>query len=252
MNRDVMNRLVIVYGLPRTGTTWAFNAVMTILKSEGSAVQGIYAGPSTDRAILGRYSDATSLVIKTHRLRHLRMAAEEVKGAKLRILLSMRDPGETILSQLRVGIVRQNAASTTSHDVIPHLKRLLRSYRRIRQELKATPKALIIDEQSINASGARIIQDIAQYIQVSLNTDKAVALANHLTRDAVTKAIQKRNIDLQRTGVFSEYDRETHWHANHIRDQDYSRQWQQGDMFIMNKISRVQARIKNLNEQKDF
>lgn len=247
-----MNRLVIVYGLPRTGTTWAFNAVMTILKTQGSAVQGIYAGPSTDRAILSRYSDVESLVIKTHRLRHLRMAGEEVNGAKLRILLSMRDPGETVLSQLRVGIVRQNTDSTTSHDVIPHLKRLLRSYRRIKQELKVIPKALIIDEQSISASGASIIQDVAQYIQVPLSTEKAVALANHLSRDAVMKAIQKRNKDLRRTGVFGEYDRDTHWHANHIRDQDYSRHWQQGDRFVMNKISRVQARIKYMNELKDF
>ncbi|MCP9928480.1 ATP-binding protein [Cyanobium sp. CH-040] len=245
-----MGPLIIVYGLPRTGTTWTFNAAINILRQKTANVRSFYAKPGLEKLPIDACPTADSVVIKTHKLQHVNTACQQAEPQRIRILLALRDPGDTILSRIRVGIAGKDSTGTTDTDVTRKLQRLRQAYRRMEKALQTTPRIFIVDEAHIESGSVEILRSLSRYIGHPIDPDAASRLAHSLSRKVIAQSINEANINLDRKGVFNEFDRATHWHANHIRSHDYSHRWSSRDRRIINRTLRIHERIKHANELK--
>jgi hypothetical protein len=93
-----MNRLIVVFGIQRTGTTWCFNATKKMLEKRSDSFQSGFA----NKPSVNWVENPETVLIKTHtpwRMNELENLVEKGAG---RIIMSVRDPGQTVLSQIRV------------------------------------------------------------------------------------------------------------------------------------------------------
>jgi hypothetical protein len=165
-------------------------------------------------------------------------------------MLTLRDPGDTILSRIRVGITGIDATEITGTDVTLRLRRLRKAYRKMEKKLQGIPNILIIDEAHIEENPVATLQKVSQYIEHPLNAKEVDRLAHSLSKEVIARTIHEANVNLERRGVFSEFDRVTHWHANHIRSHDYTHHWSSQDKRIISRIVRIHERIKHANHLK--
>lgn len=141
---SLMGSLIIDYGLPRTGTTWVFNAAINILNEQGLSIRSFCASSESERLPINEYPSVDAIVVKAQKLQHVNSACKTVESQRIRILLTLRDPGDTILSRIRVGIAGKDATKITSLDATRNLQQLRKAYRKMERSCRQCQTSLLL------------------------------------------------------------------------------------------------------------
>ena len=201
--------IVFCDGMPRSGSTWAFNVVVKLLQS-GGPNQRIY-GAHTDLqdVVLGSLEPAWEhVVIKTHSLDTKSRVLSAAGGSKA--IYTWRDPYDAVVSTMRMfgySFEKSLASIRSSID-------LWRFH-------KATATALIVSYRSITHDPARTIEAIGAELGLTLSksvVDQTLSETSFETMKRASKHVEQLGSDrLVREGVHV-YDRQTLLHQNHILD----------------------------------
>jgi hypothetical protein len=193
--------LVLVNGMPRSGSTFAFNIAREILTRRGSATWS--ASDQIETAVLG--STAESIIVKSHNPSVLGMRL--VQSGAMKAICTIRDPVEAIESWMEV-------FGFDIEQSIMVFQAWFRSY------ISLQKYCLVIRHSEIERNRMYVIWKIARQLGVILPPGELIFLTRKYSKVAVGAFVAR----LERSGRsitdvgFSYYENETFFHRNHIRD----------------------------------
>ena len=229
-----MNKFIMVFGLPRTGTTWSFNVAKEMLKGKDFN-SGFAEKPSVNWV-----EDPQIVLLKTHTPWRLDELGNLLESGAGRLIMSVRNPGDTVLSQIRV---MQSQGRRPKRMQL--LEKLASDYERYLRAFANYPQYLVIDEAEINSKTLEICQSINSYCEFENAYVKKIAENYH--KDLVSQTIRDIRNERGWKGTFDEYDEETHWHANHLHDGEYAVEWKPSEQQLIKQINKMIDQFKNNN-----
>lgn len=222
----------MVFGLPRTGTTWAFNVAREMLKGKDFN-SGFASRPSVNWI-----EDPQVVLLKTHTPWRLDELGNLLESGAGRMIMSVRNPGDTVLSQMRV--IKSQGRKPKRMEL---LEQLALNYERYLRAFSDYPQYLVIDEAEINSKTLEICQSINLYCEFENRSVKKIT--ENYYKDMVSQTIQNISEERNWQGMFDEYDEETHWHANHLHDKDYVVEWSPAEHQLIAQIDKMIDKFKN-------
>lgn len=206
-------KLVICAGLPRSGSTWLYNAALKLLRLRGAAT-GIYSDTVPGNLATLMVRDAC-VVVKCHAPDDNLIALARMANAP--VVLSVRDPRDCLVSfQSAFMADREGALFQLSRSGSALLK--LDGY---------SPRLLVKYEDSNDQ--VQTIAAMASLLSVQADSAAIQAIAEELSPSAVRSSVESWEEDgtLDPERPHEVWTEESHWHANHCQDGQvgkYSRQ----------------------------
>ena len=190
-------------GLFRAASTWAFNVTAEVARRGGAIARMIFA---EDVATIAAQVDQGMVIVKSHNpAADMRLL---VNAAKLTTIISVRDPLDCVASLMeRFGETYEKALA----DVVDSTHVLLAT-------IEATPDALVLRYEDVDARGPSDVQRIAEHLGTVLLPASIDEIAERYGHVSVRAHIDA----LEASGVFdnrpprNQYDAETHWHPGHL------------------------------------
>lgn len=235
-----MQKFVMVFGLPRTGTTWAFNVCREMLKQNNVDFSSGFAY----RPSVNWVDDPEVVLLKTHspwRLNELHNLLESGAG---RMIMSVRDPATTVLSQMRV--IKSQGKRPKRMQL---LEQLASDYERYLHAFADYPQYLVIDEAEIDSKALEICKSINSYCD--FENKSLASIAKDFSKDNVSAHISYMATKEGWMGSFDEYDPETHWHANHLHYGEYQVLWSPAEEQLIRQIDKMIDKFKNNNNLRE-
>lgn len=194
--------VILCAGLPRSGSTWIYNATLELCKKYGNAI-GIYADdfPENLKELI---KNNNTIVIKSHTPSQSLQELIRFIGGKS--IISVRDPRDCVVSLMEVfGYEKSDAILSVKH-----------SADAIEQLLLAKTSSVFVYEEMRDRLEAimQLGNDIGYPVEVAF----AQAMAENLEPGKIRTQI----IELERQGVLDSsnaaksYTDETHWHPGHV------------------------------------
>ena len=196
--------IVVVAGLPRSGTTWIYNVVLEILGHSRANQKAFFAEKldhQTTQIILKYSRETETLVIKTHDHFRLSSLAAKLDRSSLIILLPIRNYWGLARSRSRIF----GAASASSLD---------KEMAQLKDALYEIPAPFhIFSDAMMFCFPTRIVSKIAETLGVPL-TGKQKRRASHDLRPGNIRRVLAENASGK--GFDEWFDEQTHFHADHI------------------------------------
>jgi hypothetical protein len=199
-------RLVMVWGPPRSGTTWLFNLTTSVLDAGGIP----YVRAQSDEP-LSEIPCEGAVVIKSHQPIDPALLNGFRSIAIVRCFAILRDPCAAFQSLLRTQRVPRA-------ELLQWLETDIDALSEVSSSL---PPLRMIREEWIAERGAEIATRVAEELQLTLPERKALEIAAALDKEQVASLISGLAEERGWRGEFDEFDEDTHWHANHISPDDY-------------------------------
>jgi hypothetical protein len=197
--------IVLVWGPPRSGTTWLYNAVRSTI-----AEAGIPAATWTYGQELPRDRQPACLIVKAHQAHDmdffLQRPSEDVVP-----LVIFRSPVTAFQSLIRT-------QEATRDELIHWLSRDVDSFV---SSLPSFPRVGICREEWIKDDAASMIRKFGEVLDLTLTEEQVARIAASLDKDRVDDTVRELRSQHGWGEEFSKYDAETQWHANHIAPRDY-------------------------------
>lgn len=228
----------MVFGLPRTGTTWAFNVAREMLKGKD------FNSGFADKPSVNWVEDPQIVLLKTHTPWRLDELGNLLESGAGRLIMSVRNPGDTVLSQMRV---MQSQGRRTNR--MKMLETLASDYERYLRAFAKYPEYMVIDEAEINSKTLEICKSINSYCE--FENKSVTSIAKNFTKDAVAENIANISKENGWRGKFEEYDEETHWHANHLHNGEYAVEWSPAEKQLISQINKMIDKFKNNNNLRE-
>ena len=228
----------MVFGLPRTGTTWAFNVAKEMLNNTDFQ-SGFAVKPSVNWV-----ENPETVLLKTHTPWRLDELGNLLENGAGRLIMSVRNPGDTAMSQMRV-----MKSQGKKPKRLETLEKMAAQYQKYLNAFAKYPEYLVIDESEINSKTLEICQSINSYCE--FENARVKKIAESFTKDAVANTIQKISEDRGWRGTFNEYDHNTHWHANHLHNGEYTVEWSPAEQQLIRQINKMIDQFKNNNNVRE-
>jgi hypothetical protein len=198
--------VALLWGPPRSGTTWLYNVVRDMLDESGvAAATWVYGHPVPDR------HDVEALVVKSHQAHSIDVLQSLTPHPHIHLVGVFRDPARAFQSLIR----------TQSVDREELLGWLARDIASIDRAFSQLPDAVVIREEWIATRSAEMIAALASYLSLPLNPAACARIAHRFRRDNVRESVQVLSDRHGWSDHFRHYDSDTHWHANHIAPDDH-------------------------------
>jgi hypothetical protein len=201
--------IVVCDGMPRSGSTWAFNVCLRLIRLRWPRAN-VYCG---FRRVVGDYLNEMNpeydhAVLKTHRLDTAGMALCLTGG--VRSIHTYRDPYDAVFSFLQM--------------FHPDFDTALEALRRAlvtRAFHLAYDNALMVPYHRLHRAPKQVIREIGAYLGVALKPEQVSLVHSEMAFDKVKEWSSTIGDDPEhevvRLGDMA-YDPETSFHRNHIRD----------------------------------
>lgn len=235
-----MNKIILTFGFPRTGTTWAFNAVRMIAKKNSVNFKSGFS-PS---APVDWINDEDTIILKTHSPWRTNELENIMNAGAAKLIFSVRDAASTVVSQKR--IMRSLGIEAK---FLKLLEDLSFQYDVCIKNFANFPQYLIIDESEIINKNTSLCNDIQEYCE--LGNENVSDIAEKLTKDNISFHIDKITEKNSWTKTFTEVDWETQWHANHIWKNPEKINWKPAEIGLIEEINKKIQKIKDINSSKD-
>ncbi len=183
------------------GTTWLFNVLRTM-----AADAGVSLGVVADGVDLPASTWSGPVIIKSHRADDPALLRRFDSGMDLHALVMMRDPEPTLASLLRT-------QTAELPELISWLETDVASYEAALPVLRS---AVVIREEWVAYRAPEIIRAVASRIGLTLSSEQIGSVAAAYDRDAVREQVATLQEKQSWEGKFTDYDRQTQWHAGHI------------------------------------
>lgn len=193
--------VLLSWGPPRMGTTWLFNVLRRMADEAGVAL-----GVVADGVDLPSHTWTGPVIIKSHRADDPALLQHFDSELDLQALVMMRDPETALASLLRT-------QSVDLPELISWLEADVASYQ---AALPALTHAAVIREEWVAERAPEIIEAIAGRLGLDLTGDQIRGVAAAFDREEVRRQVAALEQDGSWQGDFSNYDRQTQWHAGHI------------------------------------
>ena len=184
------------------------------------------------------------LILKTHNFNQVKAgfnwAKSNLNGSYL--FTPLRDIKPTICSRLRAerGMSPDQIQNYPEIEMTRELKQLLNRLETLRTDIIDITPRYVFKESDINDSSRRIISKISySMVNNGISQDMVLRISSKNSSEQMLKRIDKMNNQFGFTGNFTEYDRETHLHSNHISRNKYIYQWSADHDLISRNSQRV-------------
>ena len=211
--------ILFTFGSPRSGSTWLHNVVRRLLiLSKISFRAGFSSDPGAalKRGLNPNLHEV--IVLKSHRWGDLGLLNQLVEEGLARVLVSTRETTSQIRSMTR--IAESSEKQRPEKTVVDRVSELRRRTAADLENLAALRPYLSIQEADMRNNPEQAVNDVARFLGLKLSRFDLNKIAKEFTIDAVHAKILSMSEERGWRGSFNEYDRETHWHANHIGDDD--------------------------------
>jgi hypothetical protein len=198
--------VALVWGPPRSGTTWMYNVVRDMLRLADVEHSGWVHGqqPPTQ-------TDFKALVVKSHQA-HSVDVIESLDSTDHVYLIGMfRDPGSAFQSLLR----------TQTADRAELLSWLVRDIDSIEDALSRIPEAVVCREEWIERHSSTILPKLSSWLGLPLDADECGNVGARFSREVVRSSVTALARQNGWSYDFRHYDPDSHWHANHIAPDDH-------------------------------
>ncbi len=220
-------KLILCIGAARSGTTWSFNVLKSIVESNSDLTYSLFSSKNEINKAIQALSQKSFdfLIFKTHSLEILKIIKESLPDRKLPLTtISVRDPLNTILSNLRIKNKYQKGNELDSLVIEKRLKNLNKYYTNLEEIIDHSENSLIIKESIIRNKEQSIEIIRTLYHNLAGNETNFENIINKIASDfsiaEVNKFIKNKFSHLEEK-TFSHYDKSTHFHSNHISTFDY-------------------------------
>jgi len=193
-------RVVVAAGVSRSGSTWAYNAILELLGIDNCV--GVFSTEFSED-VLVKLAPSTTLVLKTH------TPSPGVKAAALAlgfpIILTVRDPRDCVASFIKQFGWTFEAALT---EVSKNFAAL--------HELAASPQVIIIKYES-GEERVATIKRIAKALNKDVDDRFLKSIAHKLSPAEIKKNISvlfPEKADVEKPSEV--WDPVTHWHPKHV------------------------------------
>lgn len=183
------------------GTTWLFNVLRTMAEEAGVGLgvvaDGVHLPPATW---------VGPVIIKSHRADDATLLSTFDSELDLHALVMMRDPEPTLASLLRT-------QTAPLPELISWLEADVASYEAALPVLRS---AVVIREEWVAEQASEIIGAVSERLGLGLSPEQTARVAAAYDRDAVRQQVASLEEKQSWEGKFTDYDRQTQWHAGHI------------------------------------
>jgi hypothetical protein len=197
--------IALVWGPPRSGTTWLYNVVRMILDRAG-----LPAATWTFGQELPTERRPASLIIKSHHAHSLEFLAAQPRE-HVHVVVIFRDPLTAFQS-----LIRTQEADRA--ELIGWLRSDVESFA---AALHGFPRPVVCREEWIRAESPELIRRLAILLGAPLDDAGVAAVADALSRERVSDQVRELRSQHGWSEEFGKYDKTTQWHANHIAPPDY-------------------------------
>jgi hypothetical protein len=236
-----MKQIIMVFGVPRTGTTWAFNVAKGLLQQAG---EPYCSGFANDPPVA--WATSPTVLLKTHKPWRPSLFAELMQHRAAHLIFTVRNAEDTILSLYRV--MRDQLPSADRMEVLTLLHQ---RYLALEAYFAHLPRFVVVDEGEIATRPVEICRAIGDYCGIRTDEATLKEVANRLRKEQVAVAIDAMAGARQWQRAFGDYDDATQWHANHVSQQGYSYDWSAQESRRLDDINQVIASIKRAAAEKD-
>lgn len=197
-------KIVLCAGLPRSGSTWVYNATLMLLRSR-TRTTGLFSDKLSDE-IASHADDDACVVVKCHAPDTSLVLLAKMLSAP--IILSVRDPRDCVVSLEAVFDISQEQA----------LFELSKSAARL-VDLAGSSHLLVIKYED-EGEKAKTIEHIAAHLGVPATPEQIAMIADELDFEAMKKKIAGWEADgvLDASRPAEVWTDESHWHAGHCGD----------------------------------
>lgn len=207
--------ILLTYGSPRSGSTWLFNVVRRSLTSAEIPFKwAVVSEPGIANQKELDPEQSELVVLKSHRLGDTEALRRLVEEGLARVLVSSRETTSQLQSLRRI---RENnekkSAEVNPGKGVADLKR--RTAAEAAELLMLRPY-LAVQEFHMRNKPERAVKDVSRFLGLRLSRFDLREIAEEFSVESVAKKISLMSENNGWKGTFKEYDRETHWHANHI------------------------------------
>lgn len=194
--------VILCAGLPRSGSTWIYNAVLELCREYGNTI-GVYSDdfPENLRELI---RSNQTLVIKSHAPSQYLCELVRFFGGKS--IVSVRDPRDCVVSLMEVFGFEKSAAIISVKNSADAIEKLLLENKSSIFVYEDMPDRL--------AAIMRLGNDIGYPVET--------AFAQTMAENLEPEKIRTRVMELERQGVLDSsnavgsYTNETHWHPGHV------------------------------------
>lgn len=200
----VLPRIISCVGMPRSGSTWIYNAVLAAAKTSGKARGSFSDDFPEDLASFAR--EDVQLVLKSHEPTGRLISLLDILDAP--VVLTVRDPRDCIVSMMQAfGFDFEQST------------RCIRDSSIALGQLKDFAKAKTVKYENC-VDRMAVLQDLYAFLDLDIEASAAANIFESLTSEAVERSIS----EMIEQGALDEdqpagsWTEETHWHPNHIGD----------------------------------
>ena len=198
--------IALVWGPPRSGTTWLYNVAREMLDTAG-----IPAGSWVHGHEPPRPGDFQALVVKAHQAHTIEVIEELEDLTHVHLVAIFRSPHAAFQSLLRT-------QSAPRAELLEWLRRDVES---IVDALPRIPDAVVCREEWIADRAPEVVAALAAWIHIPLGPEGSAAIAERFARHRVRSSVHGLAQRHGWTDSFVHYDLDSHWHANHIAPDDH-------------------------------
>ncbi len=218
-------KLIICFGHARSGTTWAFNVTSQLIDATTYSYHKCFVNKK-GKGLESAKKDIKNkdfLIIKIHNIKILQLIIDNLsyRSKSCFFILSLRDPLQTILSEMRIINMNQENFKPTQEQVQSKLQEYNSYFQKIKTEIIPFFNPLIIDEQLIdNHFSSSVVQLINKYV---FNSEIPSYLSSEISQKFSKQSIKNFLKDTfgYSKKSFEQYDPVSHFHVGHIKDDDY-------------------------------
>lgn len=192
--------IVLIAGMPRSGSTFSFNVAREVLLARGR----VHQEATYDVArVLERSGRANHLLLKSHTADRATMAL--ARHGALRTVITIRNIEESIASGVET-------FGWSDAEAVEHLRAWIQLYIGLRDV------ALIVPYEQINRTPAYAAWRIARHLVPTVGLFEVLRTTRKFSRARVKAHVDALTVDAE--GVtnlgFSYYDEQTYFHRRHV------------------------------------
>ncbi len=199
--------IVLVTGMPRSGSTFTFNVVKQLLSRGGTRV--LCGSVDLLEDILPTSSlEYDHIIVKQHHGSEFSRLL--IKHQSTRTICSYRDPQEAMASWMQVFEASFEASLENFRRSIDFMT------------FQRPFNSLFVDYDSIEAEPETVIKSIANHLDQALDAAEAAAISTRLDKGTVKArydALSRDDRNIEDMG-FTFYDQDTFFHRRHVRGAD--------------------------------
>ena len=199
--------VALVWGPPRSGTTWLFNVVREMLTKANINHAAWVSGQHPHVP-----ADFQSLVVKSHQAELLDTLLTAPALDHVYPIVILRNAHDAYQSLIRTQEEEREAL----------LSWLERDITSIEGALHVLPNARAIRVEWIARESIDLLGELADYLGIVLQPTEIRAIAGKFSLPAVRKLLHELGAQRNWTGSFQEFDIESQWHANHLAPIDFA------------------------------